>query len=76
LVFGLSALPFQQAGDWLVANHTVYYWLSDHGFRFLTNCAEVFRFFGPVASICGGVFLGMLVVAGVQFYRAYRYSGL
>jgi hypothetical protein len=66
-VFGLAALLFQRAGDWLEAHDSAYYWLSDRGFRFLTNCAEALFLFGPVTSICGGMFLGMLAVAGAQF---------
>ena len=76
VLFGLSALIFQRGGDWLVTHDSTYYWLSDHGFRWVTNWAETFFFFGPVVSACGGLFFGLLVVAGVEWYRAYRRAGL
>ncbi len=74
--FGLLALSLQRGGYWLVTHDSVYYWLTDRGLRFVTNCAEVLFFFGPALSFCAGLFFGLLIIAGLRFYRAYYDSGV
>jgi hypothetical protein len=74
LLFGLLAFSLQRGGDWLVRSDSAYYWLGDHGFRFVTNCAEVLFLFGPVVSFGGGVFLGMVLLVGWHLSRSLRHS--
>ncbi len=57
------------AGTWLVHHDSVYYRLSDAGFRPLTNLAEELFAVGPIPPIVVGLLLGAGLIAILRWYR-------
>ena len=59
----------QGAGTWLVYHHSVYYRLSDAGFRFATNLAEALFFVGPAPAILVGLLFGVVLAVVLECRR-------
>jgi hypothetical protein len=72
LIFACIASPatmflawlVQRGCEWLVSHDSVYYTLSDSGFRWLTLLAEVGFFLGPIPFLVAGFYVGLLLAFG------------
>ena len=65
---GLLGGIVQYAGAWLVRHDSAYYRVSDAGFRFVTDAAEIISLFGPVPAVLGGLLVGW-GLSGLAEYR-------